>query len=123
MRRLFRKWLADWLRSHRREPARFRMERREQNPQTLQPDVIYQIGDDECVWAAVLQCPCGCREAIHLSLVRDSKPSWRIQAYKNGDVTLLPSVWRTVGCRSHFIIYRSRIIWCLSEHQDVETWW
>ncbi len=27
-------------------------------------------------------------------------------------VSLYPSVWRHTGCKSHFIIWRSRIYWC-----------
>jgi hypothetical protein len=118
MRRIFRKRLADWLRANRREPPRFRTQKTKRLPDLIRPNVIYQIGDDECVWAAALRCPCGCEDVIHLSLVHDARPSWRLQKHRNGHVTLLPSVRRTVGCRSHFIIYRSRVIWCLHEVEE-----
>ena len=107
--------MADWLRHHRREPAQFRLQKTKRLPDVVHSNVIYQIGDNECAWAAALRCPCGCKDVIHLSLVSDAQPSWIIQKHKNGNVTLLPSVRRTVGCKSHFIIYRSRVIWCLHD--------
>lgn len=118
MKPTFKSWLAKWLRSHRREPIRFRTERVDRLPKIIKADLIYQIGDEDCVWAAALRCPCGCGDVIQLSLVHDTSPSWRIQERKSRDITLLPSVWRTVGCRSHFIIYRSRLIWCSNDTWD-----
>jgi hypothetical protein len=111
---LFRNWLAHSLWSKRRDSTRFRWQRTAQFPSVLRADTIYEIGDDDCTWSAALRCPCGCGEMIHLSLVQDATPSWRILKAKSGLVTLLPSVWRTVGCKSHFIIYRGRIIWCMT---------
>lgn len=122
MRLTIRKWLAEWLRLHRHEPVRFRTELALRTPHPIQPDVVYQVGDHECVWAALLRCPCGCGDVIQLSLVRDARPSWRVQMHKDGKVSLMPSVWRTTGCKSHFIVYRSRLIWCLPEHDSSELW-
>jgi hypothetical protein len=125
MKEIFRNWLATWLRTHRHEPAEFRTLRVASMPEGPKPKVIYQIGDDECVWEAAMLCPCSCNQVIRLSLVKDARPSWRIQEFKNGEVTLLPSVWRTIGCKSHFIIYRSRILWCTWDRREMdnETWW
>jgi hypothetical protein len=122
MKRTFRSWLADWLRSNRKEPARFRTERTDRLPRTPKPNVVYQIGDEDCVWSAALRCPCGCGDVIHLSLVTDASPAWRIQKRRNGEITVLPSVWRTVGCRSHFIIYRSRVVWCSDDSPEFDRW-
>ena len=122
MKRTFRSWLAGWLRLNRSEPVRFRTERTDCVPKVPCPDVIYQVGDEDCVWVAALRCPCGCGDIIQLSLVRDVSPSWRLQTRRNGEVTLLPSVWRTVGCKSHFIIYRSRIVWCTNDSPEVDRW-
>jgi hypothetical protein len=120
---LFRKWLAGWLRSHRDASASFTTQRADRVPKKLRPGVIYQVGDEDCVWAAALSCPCGCGDIIQLSLVRDASPSWHIQQRRNGEVTLLPSVWRTVGCKSHFIIYRSRVVWCSDDAPEVGRYW
>ncbi len=111
----FRKALARLLRIARRTPPQFKARFVKAVPMSAQPNTIYVVGDDECVWAAALVCPCGCREIIHLSLVRDASPSWRVQVNGEGVVTLLPSVWRTTGCRSHFVIYRGRLLSCRKE--------
>ncbi len=108
----FRRWLADGLRLNRRRPPEFSIRRVAAWPEEPLPQVLYRLGDAECEWAAGMQCPCGCGAFIQLSLVEDSSPSWRIEQMRSGEFTLMPSVWRTVGCRSHFIIYRSRIFWC-----------
>lgn len=118
MKPTIRYWLADLLRRKRKEPARFKYTRVEIMPTRFDPDIVYVIGDDECQWAAVLLCPCGCGETIHLSLVTDTAPSWRVQKHKRGRVSLLPSVWRTVGCKSHFIIYHGHIFWCRDDYDD-----
>jgi hypothetical protein len=108
----FRRWLADWLRSSRRRPPEFSTRAVTEWPREPLPNVLYRLGDNECEWAAGLKCPCGCGAFIQLSLVEDASPSWRIDRKRSGEFTLMPSVWRTVSCRSHFIIYRSRILWC-----------
>lgn len=81
-------------------------------PSSPDAKTVYVVGDDECQWAAALLCPCGCRDVINLSLVEDRSPSWRITRSQDGRVTLMPSVWRTVGCRSHFVLYRGNVFWC-----------
>lgn len=121
MTRRFRRWLADWLRANRRRPRDFRPEFVTAWPSVPTPGVLYRLGDSDCEWAAGLRCPCGCGAFIQLSLVQDASPSWRIVPHGSGEVTLLPSVWRTVGCRSHFIIYRSRILWCRSDDPTEEV--
>jgi hypothetical protein len=121
MTKRFRKWLASWLRQHRAEPVRFRICKAERIPSNLLLDLVYVIGDEECNWMAALRCPCGCGEPIQLSLVRDARPSWRAECERNGAATLLPSVWRTTGCKSHFIIYKGRLIWCSSDWDNSDT--
>lgn len=111
----FRKALARLLRLARRKPPQFEARFVMAVPPSPQPNTVYVVGDDESVWAAALVCPCGCREIIHLSLVRDARPSWRVQTHRNGIVTLLPSVWRTTGCRSHFVIYRGHLLACQAD--------
>lgn len=59
----------------------------------------------------VLRCPDGCGETLTINLDRRTGPAWRV--YLEGQaVSLYPSVWRNTGCKSHFIIWRSRIYWC-----------
>jgi len=120
MTKRFRKWLAGWLRENRSAGPYYRAERVDMRPSQPLPAVIYLVGDDECDWAGVLLCPCGCGAIIQLSLVRDARPSWHVKIGRNHLVTLSPSIRRTVGCRSHFIIYRGRLIWCGGESADLE---
>jgi hypothetical protein len=43
--------------------------------------------------------------------LKQERPSWNIRRHPDGTVTVTPSVWRTKGCGSHFIIRKSRIHW------------
>lgn len=59
----------------------------------------------------VLSCPDGCGAALTVNLDGRSGPAWRLYDGPRG-VTLYPSVWRDGGCRSHFILWHDRILWC-----------
>lgn len=59
-----------------------------------------------------LLCPCGCDETLHLRFLPNRSPRWDIHLDRGGVVSLTPSVWRQVGCRSHFVVERGRVIWC-----------
>lgn len=69
--------------------------------------------------AALFDCPCGCGDVVVINTDPRTGPAWRIRVDATG-ATLMPSVWRTTGCRSHFIIWRSSIWWCrFREREDV----
>src|SRR4051812_22851407 len=69
--------------------------------------------------AALFDCPCGCGDLVIINTDPRSGPAWRIRVDATG-ATLMPSVWRTTGCRSHFIVWRSSIWWCrFREPEDV----
>ena len=59
----------------------------------------------------VIACPDGCGEQLTINLDSRAGPAWRYYS-SNSEVSLFPSVWRDSGCRSHFIVWRSRIYWC-----------
>jgi len=80
-------------------------------PDILEPRRIYLVGDQSVPWSAALRCPCGCGAPIQLSLVAGDTPSWRARRHFNGSVTLHPSIWRKLGCRSHFFLRRGRVVW------------
>lgn len=66
-----------------------------------------------------LACPDGCGEMLTVNLDRRSGPAWRF--YRDADrISVYPSVWRTTGCKSHFIVWQSRIYWC-DWHEELET--
>jgi len=84
----------------------------EDTPDQLSDRTVYLIGDEGSKpWAAVMLCPCGCKEVIQLSLIEDDNPSWRVRLGDKRRVTLHPSVWRVRGCRSHFFVREGRILW------------
>src|SRR5664280_3115251 len=112
MNREFLRWLSRLFRTSKDNAETFEWTKVESLPACLSAKKLYLVGDDECEWAAAMSCPCGCGSVIQLSLPRDRRPSWRIRRHRDGTVSLLPSVWRTVGCRSHFVLYKGRIFWC-----------
>jgi hypothetical protein len=81
-------------------------------PRVLVPGTAYLIGEGEHRWAVALRCPCGCRETIQLNLVPEMRPRWTARVEDDRTLSLSPSVWRQVGCRSHFVMNRGRVAWC-----------
>jgi hypothetical protein len=62
-------------------------------------------------WSMFL-CPCGCRTVITLSLQPTKRPHWTFKRSWARRPTLYPSIWRDVGCFSHFFIEDGRVFWC-----------
>ncbi|SKD00515.1 hypothetical protein SAMN05660461_1845 [Chitinophaga ginsengisegetis] len=71
---------------------------------------IYIIGHPGFPKWAVMQCPCGCKVPLTLSLMKHKKPNWECNI-KNQKATLSPSVWKTDGCKSHFFLRNGKVIW------------
>lgn len=95
---------------------RIRYERVNEFPELLESGTLYVAGEEPDIWAAAMLCPCGCGDAIELNLLKQASPCWTIRQRSDGSVTLRPSIWRTKGCRSHFLIRNSRIDWCQFEN-------
>lgn len=72
---------------------------------------------------AVFQCPCGCGDVLVINLDPAAGPAWRHRV-DEGQLTLMPSVWRDSGCESHFVLWRSEIYWCgaTEEDTDAQSW-
>jgi hypothetical protein len=85
-------------------------QRHEANPLLKMP------GDAAYVYRGVMRslvmgCPDGCGELLTINLDARAGKAWR--AYGNQEeLSLFPSVWRETGCKSHFILWRSKIYWC-----------
>jgi hypothetical protein len=94
--------------------SRFRTVHRSELPDIIKANTIYLIGDDE-PWSLAFICPCGCKQIIQLSLLLNDSPRWRLYLDRRRLPTIHPSVWRTVGCRSHFFIRAGVVIWCLED--------
>lgn len=59
----------------------------------------------------VMACPDGCRELLTINLDARAGKAWRSYGSQE-ELSLFPSVWRETGCKSHFILWRSKIYWC-----------
>lgn len=70
--------------------------------------VVVRRGVDRSL---TMVCPDGCGDTLTINLDQRAGPTWRAYVEKEG-VSLYPSVWRHTGCKSHFIIWCSRIYWC-----------
>ena len=95
----------------RRRPLKYRLVYTEEIPDRLKKHILYAVGEGT-PWLAVLQCPCGCGDVINLSLLERDSPRWFLHREGDGAITLSPSVWRSKGCRSHFLIRKSVVMWC-----------
>ena len=123
-------WLRSWrfhgarrkLRESKRRPPApppYKVVRLAEDPDQLHPRTLYAIGENGNLWHAVLTCPCGCGAVIALNMLPDDSPRWRLDEQCDGP-TLFPSVWRTTGCRSHFILRGGQIIWCHGQAPEDE---
>ena len=83
----------------------------EELPAEIGDGALYILGEAETAWSIAFRCPCGCHALIQLNLLEDASPSWRLSREAQGSVTLSPSIWRQVGCRSHFYVRHSRVVW------------
>jgi hypothetical protein len=95
-----------------RRSSLFRTRYVEELPNAVIPGNLYVVVEDGFLWCAALICPCSCGEALQMSLLSEGRPRWTFAEHKDGTPTLSPSVWRQVGCRSHFFLRRGIIIWC-----------
>lgn len=95
-----------------RKPELFHAIRVDELPERLEKAKVYLAGEGDNFWAAAMICPCGCSDVIELNLLRQARPCWSVQEHNDGTITLVPSVWRQKGCRSHFLLRRGRIDWC-----------
>ena len=81
------------------------------NPENLKKDIVYVVCENKYEKWAYIKCPCGCNESIMLSLNKNNFPSWSIKQDKLGRATILPSIKKIDGCKSHFLIKNGRLIW------------
>lgn len=81
-------------------------------PETMAPQTIYLWGEGGHIWQVLMLCPCGCDATLHMTTLTDDWPHWKVETNEKGDVSLRPSVWRKIGCRSHFWVRDGKIEWC-----------
>lgn len=69
----------------------------------------------------IIRCPDGCGDELSLNLDLRVGKAWRLYE-RGGRLSLYPSVWRTEGCQSHFIVWNSRILWLgLEDSERVDS--
>lgn len=105
---VFRAWLL-------RRPLPYGAVTVEELPDELDARTLYVVGEKGYVWFAAMLCPCGCGSTLHLNMLPDSRPRWKLTEHRDGTPSLHPSVWRVKGCGSHFFLRRGLIDWCRDE--------
>lgn len=85
---------------------------RDSLPKKLKRKTIYVVEDDGFEEQAAMLCPCGCRRVLHMNLLPDERPCWRLTRHWDGTASLHPSVWRKKDCSSHFWFRHGRVEWC-----------
>jgi hypothetical protein len=90
--------------------GQFVVRRYDEEPTPLKTGIVYLIGEKGHEWTTSFICPCGCRQIIRLNLLpHEDRPTWKIHADWQKRATITPSVWRHVGCRSHFTMKKGRV--------------
>jgi hypothetical protein len=80
-------------------------------PESIKENTIYIIGDEMSPWLLAFKCPCGCTQIIQLNLLKDADPRWKFKITVRKKISISPSIWRTTGCKSHFILRNSKVEW------------
>jgi hypothetical protein len=80
-------------------------------PAQLAGRKLYVLTEDGVPWQAAMICPCGCQETLELNLLPDERPRWRFSIDAKGRASLSPSVWRKIGCHSHFWLRNGWVVW------------
>jgi hypothetical protein len=81
-------------------------------PKQLKRRTLYIVEEDGFQEQAAMICPCGCGSVLHMNLLPDERPCWRVSIHDDGTGTLHPSVWRKKECGSHFWFRKGRVVWC-----------
>jgi len=71
-------------------------------PKELRRKTLYIVQEDDYQEQAAMICPCGCGAILHMNLLPDERPCWRVTQHADGTASLHPSVWRKKDCKSHF---------------------
>lgn len=108
MKKIF-KWLRKRYRFY--AAAKYKYVFVKESPEVIAENTVIIVAEDGMPDSLVFKCPCGCNTDIYLNLLKDAKPRWNFRISKKNKITITPSIWRKVGCKSHFFIRVGRIIW------------
>lgn len=85
----------------------------EEVPDEVLPNTFYVVGSPDSPQYGIMLCPCGCGRHVDLNFNPSSTPCWKLKFHPLGTISVTPSIWRkSSGCRSHFFLKYSRIVWC-----------
>lgn len=104
MTEIFRK-LAEWF------TPKYQYRFCEDLPEVISDKLFYIVGEKRSPWVLVFKCPCGCNQIIQLNLLKEANPCWSFRITPNKKINIRPSVWRTTGCKSHFVVRNGNIDW------------
>ena len=104
--------LLNWVKSLFQKESVYRHTYLADVPDHLKKNVIYIICHNQSPWQIVMVCPCGCSKTLHMNLIQDYSPYWKVSIDNRNRISLHPSVHRTVGCKSHFFIRSGNVDWC-----------
>lgn len=88
-------------------------------PRQLERKTLYIVQEDGYIEQAAIVCPCGCKQILHMNMLPDERPCWAVHKHHDGSYSIQPSIWRQVGCKSHFWFRSNRIHWC----KGCGPWW
>ena len=77
-----------WICGRPIEDELFRVTRIDDEPEHLAPRTLYVIEDAGQIWAAVMSCPGGCGQVLHMNLIHDTKPVWELTEHPDGIASL-----------------------------------
>ncbi len=89
----------------------YQVENAEDVPEYISNHAIFVIQDGNEPELLAFKCPCGCEATILLNLLSDTKPQWHFKISDGIIITISPSIWRTVGCKSHFWVVEGNVKW------------
>lgn len=96
----------------RRAPKPLRTVHLTELPEDLDPNAVYVLGEGKHRWFVAMLCPCGCGTTVQVSLLPDATPRWRLVEHPDRTISVEPSIWGRIGCRSHFFLRRGFVEWC-----------
>ncbi len=93
------------------DDARFKIEYAEDLPEHIPENIVFIIQDGNVPELLAFKCPCGCNDNIFLNLLEDARPRWEYTISNKNLIDIQPSIWRKVGCKSHFFLTKGIIKW------------
>lgn len=93
------------------DAAKFKIQFADDTPDEIVEGIIFIVQDGNLPESLAFQCPCGCKAKIILNLLPDASPKWSYIIDKKGLIDIYPSIWRKIGCKSHFFVRKSDVNW------------